>query len=100
MKCYLAGKITGDPDYRRRFADARMVLEHLGHVVLDPSDLPDGLEYEQYMAIDAAMMDAADAICMLPNWTDSPGARREYLAAIAAKKAVVFYENVKVRGAK
>ena len=81
MIVYLAGRITGDPAYRAKFADAEMVLRELGHTVLNPAVLPDGLEYAAYMAIDEQMLRAADAVCLLPDWRQSEGATIEYLIA-------------------
>lgn len=37
MKIYIAGKITGDPDYRAKFADAQRQIEAQGHIVLNPA---------------------------------------------------------------
>ena len=44
MKIYIAGKITGDREYREKFREAAKALERLGHVVLNPAILPDGLD--------------------------------------------------------
>lgn len=44
MKIYIAGKITGDPDYRAKFADAQRQIEAQGHIVLNPATLPEGME--------------------------------------------------------
>lgn len=43
MKIYIAGKITGDENYREKFAKAQAELEKDGHIVLNPSVLPEGL---------------------------------------------------------
>ena len=39
-----------------------MVLEHLGYIVLNPAWLPLGMEYEDYVAIDDAMLLQSDII--------------------------------------
>ena len=44
MIVYLAGKITGDPGYRAKFRAAREKVEWMGHIALDPSVLPEGME--------------------------------------------------------
>ena len=40
MKVYIAGKITGDPGYRDKFAAAEIQLGWQGHTVLNPAELP------------------------------------------------------------
>lgn len=81
---YLAGKITGDPNYRQKFRAARRELERAGFIVLDPSILPyPAFEYEAYMIIGAVILDQCDAACFLGDWEDSNGARREHSQAEA-----------------
>lgn len=43
MIIYLAGKITGNPEYRKQFAAAKAELEADGHIVLNPAELPEGM---------------------------------------------------------
>lgn len=43
MKIYIAGRIAGDRKYRAKFREAAKALEGMGHVVLNPATLPDGL---------------------------------------------------------
>ena len=78
MKIYIAGKITGDPDYRAKFADAQRQIEAQGHIVLNPATLPEGMEPKDYMRICFAMIDVADEVWMLPRWVDSAGAILEW----------------------
>lgn len=96
MIVYLAGKITGDPAYRAKFADAEMVLRELGHTVLNPAVLPDGLEYAAYLLIDEQMLRASDAVCLLPDWEQSPGARQERALARRLGKKLLRYEAIDV----
>jgi hypothetical protein len=77
MKVYISGKITGDPDHKRKFDEAEEKLREMGHVVLNPTILPDGLEYDNYMDIDMAMVRACDVVALLPDWEESAGARAE-----------------------
>lgn len=76
-KVYLAGKITGDPNYREKFAAAEKDLREQGYVVMNPAILPDGWEWEDYMSIGYEMMRACEIICFLPDWGDSTGTREE-----------------------
>lgn len=77
MKIYIAGKITGDPDYRAKFADAQRQIEAQGHIVLNPATLPEGMEPKDYMRICFAMIDVADAVVFLSDAAESAGARLE-----------------------
>lgn len=78
MKIYIAGKISGDDGYREKFRAAQEQMEGLGHIVLNPANNPEGMSKADDMRICFAMIDCADAVCFLPDWTDSPGARLEY----------------------
>lgn len=77
MKIYIAGKITGDPDYRAKFADAQRQIEAQGHIVLNPATLPEGMEPKDYMRICFAMIDAADELWEFPTAWASKGAMLE-----------------------
>ena len=82
MKVYISGSMTGVPDKNKeRFAAAEEYLLAKGHIVLNPAILPEGLTYQEYMSIDLAMLDAADAIYLLRGWDKSPGASFEALCA-------------------
>lgn len=47
MKIYIAGPITGIPDYKERFAKAEAELKAKGHAVMNPAALPEGFEYSE-----------------------------------------------------
>lgn len=59
MKIYIAGKIAGDRRYRTKFREAAKKLEAMGHAILNPATLPDGLEQADYMRICLAMVEWA-----------------------------------------
>lgn len=77
MKIYIAGKITGDPKYRERFREEAERLEGLGHIVLNPAELPEGMSKAEYMRIYFTIIDCADTVFLLSGWHGSPGARLE-----------------------
>ena len=94
IKLYLAGKITGEPDYREKFADAEKKLTAAGYTVINPATLPDGLTYHEYIRISTTMLDVCEAICLLPGWLDSPGACHEKQRAELCKLTIIFYEEL------
>lgn len=88
-RVYIAGKITGDPLYRQKFAEAERMLKALGYIVLNPALHPDGMEPQDYMHVDLAMIDVADAVYFLWDWPDSEGARLELAYAGYFKKQIM-----------
>lgn len=74
---YIAGRITGDPDYKEKFMWAEESLKERGFTVLNPAVLPKGLTSEDYMRISIAMMQSADCVVFLPGWGASRGAQLE-----------------------
>ena len=91
---YISGAITSDPRHHEKFADAQMVLEFLGYIVINPCILPAGMAYEQYMKIGLYFVETAHTICMLPDWTKSPGALVEHDHAEALKKRIILYTGI------
>jgi hypothetical protein len=91
-KVYLLGKITGDKDYRRKFAVAEEKLKRLGYKVMSPAILPDGWEYDSYIRISAAMLGECGTICLLPDWTESRGAVMEFDTAVDRNMEIINYE--------
>lgn len=82
MKIYIAGPMSGLPDFNRAaFNDAAYIKACYGHVVLNPAVLPGGLEQREYMDICCAMVRSADTIFMLNGWENSPEARAEHALA-------------------
>lgn len=87
MKVYIAGKITGDPNYRQKFKLAEDGLRDLGHAVMNPAVLPGGFDYADYIEICLAMINACDMVYLLDDWGDSRGAKFEkHYAEITGKK--------------
>ena len=98
MKIYIAGKITGDRKYKAEFREAAKTLEVLGHVVLNPATLPDGLEQVDYMRICLAMLEAADLAVFLPDYQESAGAMVEWAWCQRTGKDCALYMDVKGGG--
>ena len=97
---YIAGKMTGEPDMgRAKFNKMEKKIKASGHIPLNPARLPQGMPRERYMPICLAMIDKCDAIMMLDNWQQSPGAilEREYARyqgkSILYQKGCVFRDD-------
>ena len=50
-KVYIAGKINGLDNYREIFKAAETKLQEKGHITLNPAELPEGLDTNDYMRI-------------------------------------------------
>lgn len=94
MKIYIAGKIAGDKRYRAKFREAAKSLEALGHVVLNPATLPDGLDDGDYMQIALAMLNTADVAVFLPDYQESKGAMVEWAYCQRIGKDCALYMDV------
>lgn len=91
---YLAGKITGDIFYRSKFHEAQIKLEEGGFIVVNPAILPsEGFTWEAYMRMTGAMLNECVAVCFLPDWMESKGARYEYGEAITKEKRIFFFQE-------
>lgn len=90
MIIYIAGKITGDPNYKEKFDVAATSLELQGHIVLNPAELPEGMHPADYMRICYAMLDTADAIYLLKDWHSSSGASIERNYAMYTGKSILI----------
>ena len=95
MKIYIAGKITGDPDYIIKFLKKEITLMKERHIVMNPAILPKRFDYEDYMKICFAMVDVCDCIYLLSDWKDSKGAIREKEYAEKQGKIIMYEEMVK-----
>lgn len=91
MKVYISGKISGQEDLaRKQFAEAEARLRKAGYQTVNPFDngLKDDDPWERHLAVDIIGLLACDAICQLPGWEDSRGARLE--AEVAVVKEMPF----------
>lgn len=92
-KIYIAGKMTGEPNYRAKFKAAAERLANIGCIVLNPSNNPSGMTHEQYMLIDLNMLFIADAAYFLRGWEDSPGAQLEKHYCEYVGKEIIMEER-------
>jgi len=77
MKIYIAGKITGDENYREKFEVFANYEDRQGNIPLNPAVLPAGMTQADYMRICFAMLDCADEARFIPGYEESPGAMLE-----------------------
>ena len=75
MRVYVAGSMTGKFDYKRYFMMAEENLKSMGHIVVNPAYLPEGLS--DYYEINKAMIDQCNAIYVLSGWENSEGTKKE-----------------------
>ena len=108
MKVYISGKIGEkviSEATRQKFAKAEEVLKAMGYDVFNPCReewdraLRDGYRYEKFpdtkfpantipfysyaLLRDQMVLSTCEAICLLPDWKDSPGAKAELAFAHA-----------------
>lgn len=91
-RLYLAGPITGVPDYKERFAEAeRDFSEH--YDVINPARILEGVDDRDCLPLCLRLIDRADSVVLLPGWRSSMGAVTEALYAIRQGKSVTAYER-------
>lgn len=85
MKIYLAGPMTGYPDFNHQaFNHAAQDWRDHGYTVFNPAETFDGsttLTRPDYLREEIKMLLQADGIALLPGWRSSVGARHELLTA-------------------
>lgn len=92
MRIYIAGKITGDKNYKRKFAKAERALKKKVHSVMNPAWLKEYGEFGwiDYMGISGAMQQTCEAVYFLPGWEESKGANIEHRCAMQLGQKVFF----------
>ena len=91
MKIYIAGKITGNPDYMKQFEDAERRLLEQGHAVINPVK-SEGFSYREYINMGLCQLMHCDIIYLLRGWRSSPGAilERKYAQTVGM---MIFAED-------
>lgn len=94
MKIYIAGKITEQENYKELFKKAELELIEKGYTVINPTILPLGFEWNEYLKVNFAMIDICEGVYMLKNWLDSKGAKIENLYALGTGKRILYQGEV------
>ncbi len=84
MKVYIAGKVSGLPvgETFIKFAQAEWWLKEQGHEAVNPLRLCSSTwPWDRCMRVCLTELVKCDAICLLKDWGDSPGAVTEYYVA-------------------
>lgn len=103
MCIYIAGKITGDKHYKKKFRKAERILKRKGHSVMSPAVLNAYPEFtwNDYMYVTKAMQKRCKATVFLHDWKESKGALIEYENAKKLNHAIFFslddIQNIKKR---
>ena len=102
-KIYVAGKVSGlDRDKTRyKFGYTSARLREKGYAVINPFAMLDDtrgyLDREAEMTICFAAISACDAVYMLEDWSDSPGARAEHKFALDHGKEIIYQTAERMR---
>lgn len=78
VKVYIAGRITGDENYKAKFEATQRYIERINYTALNPATMPEGMSPADYMRICFAMMETADIVAFLPDYKESKGAMLEH----------------------
>lgn len=91
MTAYIAGKITGEKNYIRKFRKVERQLRKAGYKkILNPCVLPKNLTHDQYILICFGMINASNDVFLMDNWRDSKGASMEKSYAEAKGKRIIY----------
>lgn len=101
MKVYIAGKVSGLPvgETFIKFAQAEWWLKAGGHEVVNPLRLCSaGWDWAKCMRVCITELVKCDAICLLKDWGDSPGAVTEYYIASRLGMPVMVFKPSRKAG--
>jgi len=104
-KIYIAGPISGVPDFEDRFDVTAEMLRELGYDVVNPIDIArricsalgdcpfDNVPYQTYLKADIGELIYCNTIYMLKGWENSKGAKLEHEIAQALGIYIIYEIN-------
>lgn len=88
---YIAGCISGVPDYAAKFAEAADKLRADGLCVFNPAAAnQEGRPLHKIMSYVLGQLCECDTIALLPGWWRSGGARIEWMLAKYLKMKIIY----------
>jgi len=75
-KIYIAGKVTGDPNYYEKFLKEEKRLRSYGYESINPAAaVPSTEDWAKAMRTTVRLMLLCDGVSLLPDWKKSKGAK-------------------------
>ena len=100
MDVYISGKISGKTQQEAEadFGKYAEIIQAAGHPPVNPmkNGLPFDAPWEDHMERDLEMLRASDAICLLPDWVESCGAKIELHQALEIRMPVLNDSNLRL----
>lgn len=100
VKIYIAGKISGNPNYKEDFANLRewILGKYPSGKILNPASLPEGMTAADYMRICLAMIDSSDLVVFSESANNSKGAilEKEYCKYVGKTYTTIVPREVDV----
>lgn len=98
MDVYISGKISGKTQQEAEadFGKYAEIIQAAGHTPVNPmkNGLPFDAPWEDHMERDLEMLRASDAICLLPDWVESCGAKIELQQAFEIRMPILNDTNL------
>lgn len=102
MTVYIAGPISNDPEYVKKFEARRKALKDMGYEVVSPVTIAEKLKltlgrepvYNEYIKAGLKELLRCDGISMLDNWERSKGAKLEHRVAQLSGLTFVEYREI------
>lgn len=97
-KVYIAGKITGDAEYKAKFTAGVLHLLWLGwepgKIVNPVREVPEGWPWWRCMVRCLRLLAGCEWAAMLPDWRESRGAKIEHAWARLTGKWILYIHYV------
>lgn len=97
--CYLAGPISGRPNFMEEFQEAKGWLEQRGEFVCSPAHMANSLptaqmERKHFMQLGIALLSICGKIAVMPGWETSSGCQMEVAYAKANGMEIAYLSDM------